>query len=77
MHIKVSDGDLIIVVVPGGMGEKQMRTISDSFSDWVSKRGLQDIMINVYGNTSAIGMDIKVISVNNVFENEVLNNGRR
>lgn len=79
MRIKVSDGDLIIVGMPTidvsttQTPRKQMEEICDSIGEWTKTRGLSNVRIMAINGRSTHGITIDVLSVNDCFENQVLN----
>jgi len=74
-HLKITDGDCLIVTVTmeGGAKQEFLTGINKGMKAWCAKRGLNDVTILMYGHTGPhLDIDIKILSVNNVFENEVL-----
>jgi hypothetical protein len=76
-RIKVSDGDLIIMTVGGDTSTSNALTIlREKIEQWADERGLQGCRVLVAGGVGAHGTDIKVLSVNNIFEDVVLKDGQ-
>ena len=73
-NLKVSDGDLILVTLHGA-DERQGRVFKEGLLKWINGRGLKDVTISLslIRETNNVGMEIVILSVNDVFENKVLN----
>lgn len=72
-RIKVSDGDLVVVTVGGELNYEVLGAIARDLNSWFQMRGLHEVRLTVYHVRNSQGMEIKVFSVNDVFEDEVLN----
>lgn len=73
--LKVSDGDLIIVY-HARFESGSARPIANALATWIAGRGLQDVNIVMHDSgMKDHGVSVTVFTVNNVFENEVLNRG--
>ena len=69
--IKVTDGDLLLVNIKGnGVSQDYMEKFRNRLEKWASKKGLSNVEVMVSGGD--INIDITQISVNDVFEEEVL-----
>ena len=70
---KVSDGDLIIIsgCSEGHWSDHLRREFHDVVKKWASDRGLQECKVVLIPGKEEI--NIKVLTVNDIFENEVLN----
>jgi hypothetical protein len=73
--LKITDGDLVIITVTAEGGTKQdfLAGVEKDIRAWLAKRGLGNVFVRTYGHTGPkLEIDIKVLSVNNVFEDTVL-----
>lgn len=78
MRLKISDGDLVLVSFPTGIykGSDPYKAISDSILTWVKNRGLNNVSITTICGPGT-ELTFQVLSVNDVFEQEVLNGNKR
>lgn len=72
-RLKISDGDLIVITMGGELTQSHMSIIREKFEQWIGERGLQECRVLVMSGVGEEGISIKVLSVNNIFEDEVLN----
>lgn len=73
MRIKVSDGDLIILKLGGETTHGQQVAVRAIFEKWVQARGLQGVEVITVKCEGEAGFNIVIMSVNDVFEDQVLN----
>lgn len=71
MRLKVSDGDLVVIVLGGEVASFQFTQIRSQFSDWFKKRGLVGVDVVIVGGVDHKGLDIKILSVNDIFDEQV------
>ena len=74
-RIKISDGDMMVVTLGGDdINHQTMVQIRDNFKKWLVSRGLTNVELGVIrSHSNDDGMTITVLSVNDVFEDTVLN----
>lgn len=72
-RLKISDGDLILITLGGdSLTSNNMLVVREHFHKWIKERGLEGCRLLVLSGLNASGVDIKVLSVNNIFEDTVL-----
>lgn len=72
MRLKIAEGDLIII---GAINKATAMKLGEGINEWLKHRGISDVNIMLgfgeeYSNTPAT---ITVLSVNDVFQDVVLN----
>jgi len=68
--MKVSDGDLLLINLGGNdLTQKHIEFMREKIKRWLLGKGLNNVEIVV---TAGAGITIGQLSVNDVFENEVL-----
>ena len=70
-RLKITDGDLLIVTCIAGSNHEFVDKINKSFHAWLKDKGLHNVEIIVAGGGKD-QLDIKVLTVNDVFESEFL-----
>ena len=63
---------MLIVTVGGELSASSIILVRDRFETWINKRGLQEVVVQVFGNVEAKGVEITILTVNNLLD-EVLN----
>ena len=72
--MKVSDGDLLLINLGGNdLTQKHIEFMREKIKRWLLGKGLNNVEIVV---TAGAGITIGQLSVNDVFENEVLKGDR-
>lgn len=75
MRLKVCDGDFIVVSLATRLSNEGLQEVQERFANWVSARGLQHVDVTVINGSkvdSGGNAAITVLSVNDVFDNQVL-----
>jgi hypothetical protein len=79
MRIKISDGDYILVCLNGkGVNAGVLDRVEKHLKSWVTERGLQGIKLQLVASPEGVPgatetMSITVLSVNDIFQEHVLN----
>ena len=68
--LKITDGDLIIVMLNSGSTADFLNRVRDSFQTWLTEKELHNVKVMVASGGEQ--MNITVLTVNDVFEDEVL-----
>jgi len=79
MRIKVSDGDLIVVVA-AGMRDYRANELRDKINEWLTERGLQSCKLNIICTNNieeTTQLNFTVLSVNDIFQEAVLDDKPR
>lgn len=77
-RIKISDGDLVIVSHSADSSSWMAERLGVAIEEWIKARGLQDVKVMHSENQpKGVPTTVTVLTVNNVFDEEVLNNGRQ
>ncbi len=70
--MKITDGDLVFLTIKGRLNDDLLSNIRGSFNKWAQSRGLGNCTL-VLLSGEGLEVDINSMSVNDVFENTVLN----
>jgi hypothetical protein len=74
-RIKVSEGDCLVctIAAPGGVTQEYLNNVNKRIYDWMMKRGLKDVETVFCGGVGTeIKLTMQLLSVNDIFEQEVL-----
>ena len=71
MRHKITDGDLILVQADEAMSEKNFAKLGEIIGNWCRSKGLKNVSANLIP-TKGSKIEVVVLSVNDVFEEEVL-----
>ncbi len=69
-NLKVTDGDLLLVHMEGDLSQAHIERVREKIRKWIDARGLQNVELIVSGGK--LNMQIAKLTVNDVFEDEVL-----
>jgi hypothetical protein len=72
MRIKVSDGDLLLVEYGGQPTQEHVDALFDDIEMWLKERGLDNVSTTMMAHPEVTGIKISVLSVNDLFEEQVL-----
>jgi hypothetical protein len=71
-RLKIADGDLLIIHGNKGMDTDDIRKLGKMVEKWLKSRGLSNVEL-VATSSDADCVSFSVLSVNDVFEDAVLN----